>query len=161
MSVITRDAVMDRAICLHEAAHAVTGEALRPGCVKGVQMDYVEGTVAVFDGNVYAGSVEALCTWDSNMLTIQELLTGIAAGRQGENIAPDPAGWHNWGDLDMMRCYGSLTSRTRARRKAKSLVRRHELAIRRVAAALAERRTLTGDEIRTLIAHDNQQKGNV
>lgn len=147
---MSRPAALDRALCLHEAAHAVTAEALRSGCVLGVEMDYVPGT-ATFHGAVYGAYVAAVCAWRFWYYDDPDCHTALAAGREGEKLG-------EWGirlddnDRGQLRVAASPTERARARRRAASLVRKHSLAVRRLAKALGDRRSMTGDEIRALIA---------
>jgi hypothetical protein len=140
----------DRAICLHEAAHAVTAEVLRPGCVIAIEMDYVGGTPTVV-GMVYGGDVEAVCSWEWWNYG-PDCFTALAAGRVGERIVEFNDERFDVGDSDVLREVATPDERRVARRRAESLVRRHELAIRRVAAALGKRRFLTGVEVRELMA---------
>lgn len=140
----------DRALCLHEAAHAVTAEVLRPGCVIGVEMDYTGGKPDVFGWNVYGDDVAALCTWQVWDYSDPDHQIAIAAGRAGELIDPAPDRFDR-GDSAILRSAAAPAARVRARRRARALVKKHNLAIRRVAKALSEKRVMTGDEIRALI----------
>lgn len=141
---------MDRALCLHEAAHAVTAEVLRPGCVTGIVMYYQPGTPDAFSGQVFGSGVDAVCSWRLWSNPDPNLWIAIAAGREGELIEPDECRY-DFGDREVLKQLASAPQRARARRKARSLVKKHSLAIRRVAKGLRENRTLTGDEIRALI----------
>lgn len=142
-----RPAEMDRALCLHEAAHAVVGEVLRPGCVIAVEMDYVSGTPCA-SGWVFSAA-DAVTSWTWWDYSDPNALIAVAAGRYGEEIEPDPLADYHVGDDEVIReATRSPMKRRTARRRAKALVAKHELAIRRVAKALKERRYMTGDEIR-------------
>lgn len=144
----------DRALCLHEAAHAVTAEHVRPGIVMGIEMDVLPGVPTHFWGAVYADDTQAHCTWTS-LWDYDDSLhwIAIAAGREGERIDPDPDWRYDGGDAAILRaaCRNPLLRR-KARRAAAKIVRDNELAVRRVAKAAAEHRVLDGDEIRRLIA---------
>ena len=146
---MNRTPAADRALCLHEAAHAVTAEWLRPGCVVGVEMDYVPGTPDAFHGLVYGDDVEAVCNWEWWDPCLEQA-TAIAAGREGELIAPTDERYDR-GDRRMLREGFPPWHRAKARRHARALVRKNELAVRRVAFALATNRTMTGREIRERI----------
>ena len=141
-----RPKATDRALCLHEAAHAVAAEVLRPRSMIVVEMDYVPGTPDVH-GIVYGDDTEAVCSWDMWSWDDLDMYVAIAAGRYGEEIEPNPEGVH-WkaDDLLLHRIWPRL--RRKVRRRAKALVRDHELEIRRVAFALATKRVMTGAEIR-------------
>lgn len=147
-----REAASDRALCLHEAAHAVTSEFYRPGSVQGIEMDYKAGEPSVFSGMRYWGGVEAVCTWDLWALDDPKIRVAVAAGREGEKIDPDPAQRYDGGDQKMLDELADAADRRKARRRAASVVKRHELPIRRLAKALSERRVMTGEEIREVIA---------
>lgn len=141
----------DLTLRLHEAAHAVTAEVLRPGCVLGIQMDVVPGEPTLFWGTAFGAGTDAVCSWRMWDTYDPDLHVATAAGREGELIRPHETRLDG-GDRLCLREWATPRQRARARRRAKSLVKTHELAIRRVAAALADRRVLTGDEIRELIA---------
>ena len=141
----------DYALRLHEAAHAVTAEILRPGCVEGIQMDYVPGSPALFTGEVFGGDVAAMCCWKRWRYDDPGHQIATAAGREGEKIAGYPDRLDG-GDRWILRLTTDALQRRTARRRAAAIVRKHEAAVRRVARALASSRVMTGDEIRAEIA---------
>jgi hypothetical protein len=113
-------------------------------------MDYEPGTRDPFSGQVFGSGVDAVCSWRIWGGHDPNLWIAIAAGREGELIEPDECRY-DAGDRETLRFYASPRQRAVARRKAKSLVKKHSLAVRRVAKGLRDNRTLTGDDIRALI----------
>jgi hypothetical protein len=128
----------------------VTAEVFRPGCVIEIDMDYVPGNPTTH-GEVFGDGVTAVCSWDPWPFC-KELYASCAAGREGELLAGGDEERHDHGDRERLREWASPRERRVAHQTAKALVRRHELAVRRVAKALAERRVMTGTEIREVIA---------
>ncbi len=141
----------DRALCLHEAAHAVATEVYRPGSLLAVEMDYASGAPTLY-GEVFGDEVAAVTSWIEWELSDPDYHVAVRAGREGELIDPVPFWRFDNGDQAQLRRVAGRSARRRAASRAKTLIRTHELAVRRVAAALAERRTMTGDEIREVIA---------
>ena len=122
-----------------------------PGKCIGIVMDYVPGTRTLGGDRLYGGA-EAVTSFEIDRVNdMPAFYAMVAAGRYGERIAPDPSVTFHHGDDRTLLFYATREEIAEARRVARRLVKKHEMAIRRVARLALEQRVAHGDAIRERI----------
>lgn len=143
----------DLRIALHEAAHAVTGEILHPGCISYVDMAPPPAQQLDWASSMGLKHVDAYCRWELwDHCTPIEYGALCYAGKWAE-IQIGEKEWkkHVAGDMWAIRECVPRLYRSLASKYAKSIVTKNWSTIISVAMILGEKPITFGDDIREVI----------
>ena len=134
-------------IALHEAAHAVTAEIIRPGCVEHIQTDPDDPQTKAL--STVSWTADAYTRWWSEDFSFSEFGAVVFAGMWAERKSGDPD-WvsHCKGDMWAASAYVPVWIRSGASKRAKNLVEKHWDKITAVAKVVDSRPITFGDDIR-------------
>lgn len=140
------------AMAHHEAAHAVTGEFLVPGCVEAVTLD--GRCPGRHEESPYGcRAMTSFTNYLTRMTDPENTAVVILAGMYGWSlVTTDGYLSSSKGDrwqVDQLRL--GRRQRKRAQKKAKALVLEYRDHVQRLSDALLERRLMTGPEVRELL----------